>query len=161
MLEEGVSMETKTIKFFFMVVLNALPEDIKKSSSRLKFLFAFPAPFLRHPRKQWKSSWIIIIRNYEVGIAWTVVVLVRLCRVHWTFALVILCHIFLSHSITLTIPRGHLCSPEKRSSPAFQAKPLWQQKICSAFCFFVLAVEIFNFTFCPFSLIHKHFHTSV
>lgn len=132
-----------------MVVLNALPEDIKKSSSRPKFLFAFPAPLLRHTRKQWKSSWILIIRNYEVGIAWTVVILLRLCRVHWTFALVILCH-----PITLTIPRGHLCSPEKRSSPAFRTKQL--------FSFLFLWLQLKYLTFLsPISLIHKHFQPSV
>lgn len=32
---------------------------------------------------------------------------------------------FLSHPITLPIPRGHLCSPEKRSSPAFPTKQLF------------------------------------
>lgn len=48
----------KDNKILFMVVLNASPKDIKKSSSRPKFLFAFPAPLLRHHhhRKQWKSS---------------------------------------------------------------------------------------------------------
>lgn len=48
---------------------------------------------------------------------------------------------FLSHPITLTIPRGHLCSPEKRSSPAFPTKQLF------SFLFLCLQLKYLTFLF--------------